>query len=379
MKALKKICTALMLLAFAFVFASCSNGSDSDDDDSSTNGKPSSDSSTNDKPSSVGKNVLAGNFYQYSQKDDKKTKTITYVFKDDTVTETEVKHPTGESPKTEITEYKYTCNANTGLLYLNIVSWTVDGVKMTSMDDVYKYFAKDFDCTVEEAKEQLGDENIFAENISKCYFVKDDGNILLGDYFGDDNVKNNPVNCISWYNALVYCNTRSIQEKLNPCYAIGGKTDPSKWGDVPTSNNITWNAATCDFTANGYRLPTEAEWEWAARGGESYTYAGSYDVNDVAWYTENTNDTGTRDVKTKKANGYRLYDMSGNVWEWCWDWYGSISSDTEGSGPASGSNRCQRGGSWHNYADNAQVAGRGGSFPLIRGYYYGFRLVRNAN
>ena len=186
MKALKKICTALMLLAFAFVFASCSNGSDSDDDDSSTNGKPSSDSSTNGLLPSVGKNVLAGNFYQYSQKDDKKTKTITYVFKDDTVTETEVKQPTGESPKTEITEYKYTCNANTGLLYLNIVSWTVDGVKMTSMDDVYKYFAKDNGCTVAEAKEYLGDENIFAENISKCYFVKDDGNILLGDYFDDD-------------------------------------------------------------------------------------------------------------------------------------------------------------------------------------------------
>ena len=176
MKALKKICTALMLLAFAFVFASCSNGSDSDDDDSSTNGKP----------SSVGENVLAGNSYRYSQTDDKKTKTITYVFKDDTVTETEVKQPTGESPETEITEYKYTCNANTGLLYLNVVSWTVDGEKMTSMDDVYKYFAKDFDCTVEEAKEQLGDENMFAENISVCYFVKDDGNILLGDYFDDD-------------------------------------------------------------------------------------------------------------------------------------------------------------------------------------------------
>lgn len=186
MKALKKICTALMLLAFAFVFASCSNGSDSDDDDSSTNGKPSSDSSTNVLPPSVGKNVLAGNSYRYSQTDDKKTKTITYVFKDDTVTETEVKQPTGESPKTQIWEYKYTCNANTGLLSLNVVSFTIDGVKMTSMDDVYKYFAKDFGCTVEEAKEQLGDENIFAENISKCYFVKDDGNILLGDYFGDD-------------------------------------------------------------------------------------------------------------------------------------------------------------------------------------------------
>lgn len=176
MKALKKICTALMLLAFAFVFASCSSGSDSDDDDSSTNGLP----------SSVGKNVLAGNSYQYSQKDDKKTKTITYVFKDDTVTETEVEQPTEGSPETEITEYKYTCNANTGLLYLNIVSWTVDDEKMTSMDDVYKYFAKDFDCTVEQAKEYLGDADMFAENISVCYFVKDDGNILLGDYFDDD-------------------------------------------------------------------------------------------------------------------------------------------------------------------------------------------------
>lgn len=176
MKALKKICTALMLLAFAFVFASCSSGSDSDDDDSSTNGLP----------SSVEKNVLAGNSYQYSQTDEKKTKTITYEFKDDTVTKTEVEQPTGESPETEITEYKYTYNANTGLLYLKVVSWTVDGEKMTSMDDVYKYFAKDFDCTVEEEKEQLGDENIFAENISKCYFVKDDGNILLGDYFDDD-------------------------------------------------------------------------------------------------------------------------------------------------------------------------------------------------
>lgn len=176
MKALKKICTALMLLAFAFVFASCSSGSDSDDDDSSTKVLP----------PSVGKNVLAGNSYQYSKKYDKGTVTTTYEFKDDTVTETEVKQPTGESPKTQIWEYKYTYNANTGLLYLKVVSFTIDGVKMTSMDDVYKYFARDFGCTVEEAKKELGDEDWFAEKISKCYFVKDDGNILLGDYFDDD-------------------------------------------------------------------------------------------------------------------------------------------------------------------------------------------------
>lgn len=176
MKALKKICTALMLLAFAFVFASCSSGSDSDDDDSSTKVLP----------PSVGENVLAGNSYQYSKKYDKGTVTTTYEFKDDTVTETEVDQETGKPSETQITEYKYTCNANTGLLSLNVVSWTVDGVKMTSMDDVYKYFAKDNGCTVAEAKEYLGDENMFNEIISKCYFVKDDGNILLGDYFDDD-------------------------------------------------------------------------------------------------------------------------------------------------------------------------------------------------
>lgn len=171
MKALKKICTALMLLAFAFVFASCSSGSDSDDDDSSTKALP----------SSVGKNVLAGNSYQYSKKYDKGTVTTTYEFKDDTVTEKTV-----ESSETEILEYKYTYNANTGLLYLNVVSYTRDGKKMTSMNELYESYANASGCTVEQAKERLGDKNMFNEIISKCYFVKDDGNILLGDYFGDD-------------------------------------------------------------------------------------------------------------------------------------------------------------------------------------------------
>ena len=200
-----------------------------------------------------------------------------------------------------------------------------------------------------------------------------DGNELTGD----DNVKNNPVNFVSWYDALVYCNTLSIKDGLTPCYAIGGKTDPSEWGAVPTSNNDTWNAATCDSTANGYRLPTEAEWEWAARGGKSYTYAGSNDVNDVAWWSGNTNKSGTRDVKTKKANTYGLYDMSGNVWEWCWDWYGGISSKTPDAGPASGSYRCQRGGSWYDLADYAQVATRFSINPYSRYYNSGFRVVCN--
>ena len=173
MKALKKICTALMILAFAFVFASCSNGSDSDDDDvSSTNVL---------LPSSVGENVLAGKSYKYAKGSQK---TTTYAFKDSTVTKTKVKTDE-ESSKTEIWEYKYTYNANTGLLYLNLVSVTFDGKKMTSMDDIYSLF-KEEGMAEENAKEEIGDDDMFAEITSMCYFVEDNGNILLGNYFANE-------------------------------------------------------------------------------------------------------------------------------------------------------------------------------------------------
>ena len=258
--------------------------------------------------------------------------------------------------------------------FVKIPATSIDGTKTWTPSssvfvsgrklEIASFYMSDHPVTRGEYKTLMGSDPSYASAYDK------DGNELTGD----DNVKNNPVNYISWYDALVYCNTRSIKEGLTPCYKIDGKTDPSEWGAVPTENNSTWDAATCDSKANGFRLPTEVEWEWAARGGEKYTYAGSDTIGDVAWYGKN----GTRDVKTKKANAYGLYDMSGNVWEWCWDWYGSISSNTPASGPASGSYRCLRGGSWYFNAGFAQVSYRSYSCPSNRSLYYGFRLVRSA-
>ena len=195
-----------------------------------------------------------------------------------------------------------------------------------------------------------------------------------------DAVLNNPVNYVNWYAAIAYCNKLSIKEGLTPCYTVKDVDFATlKYSDIPTYSNSTWDVVTCDFTANGYRLPTEAEWEYLARGGENYKYAGSNTVGDVAWYTSNTNDTGTREVKTKQANAYGLYDMSGNVWEWCWDLRGSINSTTDSAGSASGSYRVRRGGSWGSLDSFCAVSYRFSIDPYDRGSSCGLRVVRNAN
>ena len=185
---------------------------------------------------------------------------------------------------------------------------------------------------------------------------------------------NYPAYYVSWYDALVYCNKRSIAEGLTPCYTINDSTNPDDWGDIPTSasheNWDSWRAVTCDFTKNGYRLPTEAEWEYAARGGNGltgtqYTYAGSNTIGDVAWYKDNS-DSKTHPVKGKEANGLGLHDMTGNVWEWFW-----VSND-------SGS-RYLRGGSWDVSEVICAVSSRYSGNAYIRYMSFGFRVVRTAD
>ena len=198
-----------------------------------------------------------------------------------------------------------------------------------------------------------------------------------GTKLTEDAALNNPVNNVNWYDAIVYCNTLSIKEDLTPCYSINGETDPVKWGTVPTTQQEEPWDVTCNFEANGYRLPTEAEWEWLARGGEDNTYAGSNNIDDVAWYS--TNPKGTRDVKTKQPNAYGLYDMSGNVREWCWDWHVSTIDDSTGEyGDASGSSRVMRGGSWYD-TNNTRCTVNNHNLkdgPYRRYNDYGFRVVR---
>jgi formylglycine-generating enzyme len=192
---------------------------------------------------------------------------------------------------------------------------------------------------------------------------------------------NRPVEQVSWFDAIEYCNRRSMQEGLTPCYSYSTYgTDPNDW---PTGWNTSYANHTnvsCDWTANGYRLPTEMEWMFAAKGGnqsQGYTYSGSNTIGDVAWHGSNSG-SRTHDVGELAANELGTFDMSGNVWEWVWDIYGFYPSGSQNNptGANSGSDRVIRGGGWGSSAGYCTVSYRG--FDFATGSYsgLGIRVVR---
>jgi formylglycine-generating enzyme required for sulfatase activity len=191
---------------------------------------------------------------------------------------------------------------------------------------------------------------------------------------------NRPVEGVSWYDAIVFCNRLSMAEGFSPAYRIKGSTDPSVWGTVPTSSNSTWNAVQIVEGSTGYRLPTEAQWEYACRAGTTTAYNTGATISDnTGWYVSNSG-SRTHEVGLKPANAWGLYDMHGNVWEWCWDRYGTYESgaQTDPAGAFSGSYRVLRGGSWNSYGQYLRSAYRDINYPDRRYRVIGFRLSRPA-
>ena len=212
-----------------------------------------------------------------------------------------------------------------------------------------------------------------------------------------------PVEMVSWYDCVEYCNRRSLKEGLKPCYTIDQeKKDPNNRKDPHFEMDfdpLKWTV-TVNPGADGYRLPTEAEWEYAAGGGQAskhYTYSGSDELDAVAWFYQNSGDTPlpaawhrhileknhdrTHPVGSKQPNELGLYDMSGNVREWCWDWYGDLSllgGRANPEGNSSGSFHVWKGGCWMASDFSCATSFRGSNNPSnYRSNDQGLRVCRS--
>ena len=206
--------------------------------------------------------------------------------------------------------------------------------------------------------------------ISKYEITQQQYKAVMGNNPSEFKGDNLPVEQVSWYDALNFCNALSQSEGLTPCYTMNG------------------TKVTCDFEANGYRLPTEAEWEYAAKAGTKtdfysgkLTYSGNSPIDPnldkIAWYSANSSNA-THPVGQKAPNAFGLYDMSGNVWEWCWDRYAEYpSKETKDyQGPEIGTYRVYRGGGWRNLAWYCRSTNRDRNYLDDKNNSLGFRVVK---
>jgi formylglycine-generating enzyme required for sulfatase activity len=213
---------------------------------------------------------------------------------------------------------------------------------------------------------------------------------------GETQVKR-PVEHLNWYAVIAFCNKLSLKDGKEPVYNVSGISDWAAlaYGSIPNGTaDSTWDAATVNAGADGYRLPTEMQWMWAAMGataggtdvetkGYKKDFAGDADMDTTnqspdsyAWHLGNSNNK-THEVGKKDPNELGIVDMSGNVWEWCWDWLDTYPSGTVSDypGAALGAYRILRGGGWNSSTLACAVAGRYGGLPHNRSNVIGFRVV----